>query len=153
MNRTRLYAALLVLGAGILLYRTIALLTSGAWPVLMPWVIALDLVEMAIDVTVIVAAIRWGVSTRARHASLALRAGAAAAILHAVRVLVFVMGRVGPWKDFDVRPAERALHAARWTWGEVWFAGILSVLGVVGVIVIWWFRHRAFRRTHAGLRP
>lgn len=146
MTRTRLYAALLVLGAGILLYRTIALLAGGAWSVLMPWVIALTFLEMAIDVTVIVAALRWGASSRGADASLALKAGAAAAILHAVRVLVFVLGRVGPWVDFDVRPAERALHATRWTWGEVWFAGVLSVLGVVGVVVIWRLRRRAARQ-------
>lgn len=149
MIRTRVFAALLALGAGILLYRTIALLADGAGTVLMPWVVGLDFLEMAVDLIVIAAALRWGFTAHPSHAALALRAGAAAAILHAVRVLVFVLGRVGPWENFDVRPAARALHATRWTWGEVWFAGILSLLGVIGVLVIWRLRHRAFQRAKA----
>ena len=43
-------AGLLFGGAGILLYRTLALLAGGAALVLKPWVVALTLVEMALDV-------------------------------------------------------------------------------------------------------
>lgn len=67
----------------------------------------------------------------------------AATFLHAGRVLVFVLGRTGPWVDFDVRPEKRADHRERWTWGQVVFAGVMSVFGVVGALAIW----RARRRT------
>jgi hypothetical protein len=63
-------------------------------------------------------------------------------MLHALRVLIFVLGRTGPWVDFDVRPEQRSSHAARWTWDQVYFAATLSVLGVVGVLVIWRLRRR-----------
>jgi hypothetical protein len=63
-----------------------------------------------------------------------------------VRVLIFVMGRVGPWIDFDVRPEHRALHSTRWTWFDVYFASALTVLGLIGVFVIWTSRRRALKR-------
>jgi hypothetical protein len=62
---------------------------------------------------------------------------AAAAIFHALRVLVFVIGRVGPWINFDVRPEHHEAHSDTWTWTGVYFAGIMAVLGVIGVIIIW----------------
>lgn len=84
----------------------------------------------------------WWIRDEAARERFALRAGAAATILHAVRVLIFVLGRTGPWVDFDVRPEQRALHAERWNWGEVYFAAVLSVMGVIVVAIIWGWRRR-----------
>jgi hypothetical protein len=59
-----------------------------------------------------------------------------------LRVLVFVLGRTGPWLDFDVRPAYRATHDARWSWFGVIFAATLAATGIFAVIAIAWLRHR-----------
>ena len=134
---------LLFCGAGILLGRTVALLAGGARRVLQPWVVFLTWLEMAIDGLTMAGAVRWFRSTDPRHARFALRAGAAATLLHAVRVAVFVAGRTGPWKDFDVRPEARADHDERWTWPQVVFAATMSVMGVVGVVLTWRQRRAA----------
>ena len=133
---------LLFAGAGILLYRTIALVAGGARRVLKPWVVGLTYLETAIDVVTMGAAVRWWRSRNPEHAHPALVAGACATLLHAVRVAVFVIGRTGPWVDFDVRKEARADHDERWTWAQVVFAGVLSISGVVGVIAIWIVRRR-----------
>ena len=135
-------------GAGILVYRTIALL-ARARAVLRWWVVASTVLEMVVDVGTLVAAGRWWMTRVPDHSRLGLRFGAAATLLHAVRVLVFVLGRTGPWVDFDVRPGHRADHRGRWTWGGVIFAGVMSVLGIVGVGAIWAVR----RPTAAHDRP
>jgi len=133
---------LLIAGAGILLYRTIALLAGGAGRILKRWVVGLTIVEMVVDIFTMVGGARWWVSREPTEASLALRAGAVATLLHALRVAVFVLGRTGPCVDFDVRPEKRATHKERWNWKQVAFAGILSVLGVIGVLVIWLVRRK-----------
>ena len=106
---------LLFTGAGLLLYRTIALLLGGARTVLKPWVVQLTYVEMAIDAITMLSATRWWSSRNPDHAHPALVAGAATTLVHAGRVAVFVVGRTGPWVDFDVREDQRAGHDARWT--------------------------------------
>ncbi|MDH3683192.1 MAG: hypothetical protein OEV40_24980 [Acidimicrobiia bacterium] len=141
-------AALLFGGAGILLYRTVALLAGSGRVVLKPWVVALTFIEMALDCVTMAGSARWWLTRCAGHARLPLRAGVAATLLHAARVSVFVLGRTGPWRDFDVRPEHRADHDERWTWSQVVLASVLSVLGVIGVVVVWWFR----RRSPAGAR-
>lgn len=144
-SKQRLYAALLMLGAGILLFRTLRMLAQGALAVLQPWVSALLVLELLIDLGCLLAAARWWIANDPGKDRLPLRLGAAAALLHAFRVLIFVMGRVGPWINFDVRPEQRALHHTRWSWGWLYFAAVMSVLGVLGVIVIWQRRRRARR--------
>lgn len=153
-DRTRRYAGLLALGATILLYRTVTMVVEGALAILTAWVGALTVLELVIDLVTLVAALRWASSRAAAHGAVALRWGAAATILHALRVLIFALGRAPAWLNFDVRPAHRAAHAARWTWGQVYFASTLSVLGVIGVLVIWWIRRaRAARRAGLASRP
>ena len=132
----------LVLGGGVLLYRTIALLAGGASRVLQPWAVALTWLEMAIDVLTIAASARWLVRGSAQHATLALRLGAAATVVHAIRVGIFVLGRTGAWPDFDVRPEARAGHQERWSWTQVVFAATTSVLGIAGAALIWRRRRR-----------
>lgn len=144
-GRQRLYAILLVAGALVLLGRTVAMLLGGTLYVLVPWVGALLLVEFALDLAWFAAGTRWLWTGAAANAGLALRAAAAAILLHAVRVLIFVLGRAGPWVDFDVRPGERVAHPARWTWGEVYFTATMALLGVIGVVLVWQIRRRADR--------
>jgi len=119
------------------------MLFQGALDVLVLWVAVLLIAELLIDAGCLLSSIRWLIANDRSKASIPLRMGAAAASLHAVRVLIFVFGRVGPWMDFDVRPEHRALHATRWSWGWLYFAAIMSVLGVIGVITIWALRRRA----------
>jgi hypothetical protein len=135
-----------MVGAGILLFRTIRMLSQGALEVLVLWVSILLILELLIDVGCLAASLRWVIANEASKATAALRFGAAAALLHSGRVLIFVLGRVGPWIDFDVRPEHRAAHSARWDWGWLYFAALMSVLGVAGVIVIWILRRRAAER-------
>lgn len=147
LSKQRLYASLLILGASILLFRTIMMLSQGALEVLVLWVSALLIAEMLLDAACLLSSIRWWITNDKNNDRIPLRLGAAAAILHAVRVLIFVLGRIGPWIDFDVRPVHRALHAARWSWEGLYFAAIMSVLGVIGVLIIWTFRRRSKKRS------
>ena len=142
-SRQRLYAALLALGACILLYRTITMISQGALYTLALWVSIMLVLEMLIDLSCFVATIPWWISRDRARARIPLKLGAAAAIFHAIRVLVFVLGRIGPWINFDVRPEHIENHATAWTWAGVWFAAIMSVLGVIGVIIIWILIRRA----------
>jgi hypothetical protein len=107
-------------------------------------VTVLLVLELILALTAVLASVHWWVAQTEASMRLALRIGAAVAILHAARVLIFVLGRTGPWIDFDVRPEQRALHPGRWTWGEVYFAGVASALAVIAVIVIWLYRRRGF---------
>jgi len=144
-SKQRLYASALMLGAGVLIFRTTRMLWQGALEVLVLWVSILLIMELLVDAGCLVASLRWLIANEASKATAALRFGAAAALLHAGRVLIFVLGRVGPWSDFDVRPEHRAGHSARWDWGWLYFAAVMSVLGVAGVVVIWILRRRAAR--------
>ena len=143
LSKQRLYASLLILGACILLFRTIMLVAGGSLSVLVLWVSFLLVLEMLIDTGWLVSSILWLISNDKNRDSWPLKIAAGAIILHAVRVLIFVMGRVGPWIDFDVRPGQRLLHYTRWTWFGVVFAAIMSILGVLGVIVVWRIRRRS----------
>ena len=146
LSRQRLYASLLALGAGFLLYRTVTMLVQGALGVLVLWVSLLLIAELLLDLSCLLSSIRWWITNDKNKARLPLRLAAAAVILHAIRVLIFVMGRVGPWIDLDVRPEQRAMHDTRWTWTGVYFAASLSVLGVIGVIIIWTLIRRARKK-------
>lgn len=146
LSKQRLYASLLILGACILLFRTIMMLSEGALDVLVLWVSILLIAEFFIDLGWLSSSIIWWISNDENKSSIPLRLAATAIIVHAVRVLIFVLGRVGPWIDFDVRPEQRALHDARWSWFGVYSAAILSVSGVIGVLIIWTLWRRAKRK-------
>lgn len=147
VSRQRLYASLLILGACILLFRTITMLSQGALGVLILWVSVFLIAELLIDAGCLLSSIRWWITNDKANDRLPLRLGAGAAILHAVRVLIFVLGRVGPWIDFDVRPEQRVLHSSRWSWSGLYFAATMSVLGVIGVLVIWTLRRQAKKKS------
>lgn len=149
-SKQRIYALLLMLGASILLFRTIRMMTvEQAFDILVPWVIALLIAEFLIDLGCFLSSARWMISGRREHARLPLRLIAAAVILHAIRVLVYVLGRTGPWVNFDVKPEYHEEYTFEWFW--VYFAAILSVLGVTGVVIVWQIIR--YRRKQSGFAP
>ncbi|MFC2026783.1 hypothetical protein ACFLUX_02280 [Chloroflexota bacterium] len=142
ISRQRIYAFLLIFGASFLLFLTLRLIFfEQGLEYLVLWVIILTIVEFIIDSSCIIGSLRWFISNDTKKATLPLQFGAAAAILHAIRVLIYVLGRTGPWVNFDVKPIYRSSYSFEWFW--VWFAAILAVLGVIGVIVIWILRRQA----------
>jgi hypothetical protein len=143
ISRQRIYATLLALGACILLNLTIIMISQGTLEILAIWVSILLFVEMLIDLSCFLTTIPWWISKNRSKARVPLQLGAAAALFHALRVLVFVIGRVGPWINFDVRPEHQAAHSETWTWTGVKFAAVMAFLGVIGVIVIWVLIRRA----------
>ena len=141
--KQRLYAALVALGASILLYRTIMMLFQGAVGVLVFWVSVLLIAEFLLDLGCLITSVIWLVKNDKSKARIPLRLVSIAILLHAVRVLIFVLGRVGPWIDFDLRPEQRELHYTRWTMNEVYVAAILTAMGIIGVLIIWFIlRHK-----------
>ena len=144
-DRQRLYAALLVLGACVLLGRAAAMMAQGLLMVLVPWVSVLLVLELALDLVWLVGSIRWWLTREEEHGRMARRSAAAAILLHGARVLVFVLGRTGPWIDFDVRPEHRALHPGSASWFGVYFAAVMAALGVLGVVLVWRHGRRSLR--------
>ena len=136
IEKQRLYALLLAAGASILLFRTASMMFfEDAFLLLVLWVILLLILEFVIDLGCVIFSVRWFISSRKEQARIPLRLGAAATILHAVRVAVFVLGRTGPWENFDIKSEHHSTYTFEWFW--VYFAAVLSLLGVVGVVVIW----------------
>jgi len=128
-------------GALILLFRTFRMaFFEGALEVSAFFVLALLFIEMGSDLLCIVFSLPWLVSGDRRKAGLPLRFGAFSTILHSLRVLVFVLGRTGPLVNFDINPEYRSAFQTEIFW--VWFAAILSVLGVAGVAIIWVLRKK-----------
>lgn len=144
VSKQRIYAFLLILGASILLFRTVRMMfIENAFEILVLWVSLLLIAEFLVDISCIGSSLRWLISNDELKATLALQLGATATILHAVRVLIYVLGRTGPWVNFDVKLIHHSSYTFDWFW--VWFAAILSVLGVIGVLVIWILRRRSKR--------
>ncbi len=136
LPKQRIYASLLIFGAGILLFRTLRMmLVENAFDILVLWVVILLITEFILDFGCVVGSIRWFISNNRDKARLPLRLGAMATVLHSIRVLVYVLGRTGPWVNFDIKPEYYQSYTFEWFW--VYFAAILSIMGVAGVIVIW----------------
>lgn len=136
MKRDKIYSSLLIFGAGILLFRTIRLLTvENGWEHLAIWVIVFTFIEMFIDLLCIIFSFQWFFNNYEGLKRISLKFGAAAAIFHAFRVLIYVIGRIGPWINFDLKPQFRQTHNVEMFW--VYFASVLSILGIVVVIFIW----------------
>lgn len=140
-SKQRFYASVFFIGASILLMRTIILLSQGALEMFVAWVGGLLLAELILDVGWIFGASYCWISYSKNNALFTLRLAAAAIVLHAFRVLIFVMGRLGPWIDFDHKPEYRPLNYTEWDW--LYFAVIMSVLGVLGVLIVWWLSRRS----------
>lgn len=140
--RQRTGAALMILGAGILLFRTLSmLLWEHALEMLAAWAVVLLFVELALDAACLIASAVWFIAGTAGRSGPALRLGAAATLLHALRVLVYVLGRTGPLLNFDVKPEYQAAAETDWFW--VGFAAVLAALGVAGVVAVWLVRRRS----------
>ena len=81
-SKQRIYALLLILGASILLFRTLRMmLVEGAFEILVTWVIGLLIAEFLIDLACAFTSIRWFILNDWTKATIPLRLGAAAAIL------------------------------------------------------------------------
>lgn len=143
-SRQRLYASLMLLGVALLFVRTLVMFAQGALDVLMPWAGALLIFESILDAAALAAGARWWVRRSPEHAPLALRLTAAVVVLHAIRVLVYVLGRTGPWVDFDRRLAFRGAFEPAWGW--LVFASIASVLALLGVVLVARARRREAKR-------
>jgi hypothetical protein len=142
-SRQRFYASLLSVGAAFLLFRTFSMMSVGqAFKIFVVWVSALLVAESILDLACLIGSVRWVIAPDQRKASRALRLCVAVIILHAIRVLVYVLGRTGPWINFDMKPIYRAYHVTNWFW--VYFAGICSALSLAAVVVVWqiWKRVR-----------
>ena len=72
-TRQRIYASLLALGACILLYLTIAMISQGALGILAVWVSILLLAEMLIDLGCLLGSLRWWMSRDRAKGTIALR--------------------------------------------------------------------------------
>jgi len=140
-NRQRTYATFFGLGIWILLARTIVMMTDGSLHALVWWVSGLLVLEFLLNVGTFLGASWWWIGGTEKRAWLALRFTAAAVIVHAVRVLIYALGDVGPWPHFDVRPAYRAAQVVDPTW--VALASTLAALSLVVLFVIWRLRRRA----------
>jgi uncharacterized protein (TIGR03382 family) len=91
-----------------------------------------------IDAIAVIAGVRWFSTPSTDRATTARRAVTAMILIHALRVLVFVLGRTGPWVDFDVRPE----YATTWTWFDVWFAGVGAAISLIVLGLVWQLRRR-----------
>ena len=140
----RSLATVLFIGAAFLLYRTLALVSAGALETFVSWVVVLLMLELIADGITMVVCAAWAISGKAEQVRAVIRATSVVILLHAVRVLIFVLGRTGPWVDFDVKPAARAHHGDSWTWGGVYFAGAMSAISVIALIVflLYWRRKK-----------
>lgn len=131
----RTYAILIAVGASILLYRTVSLaFFEGGLQKLLPVFVVLTFVEMAVDAACLGFSIRWAVHADSAYARVPLRLGAAATLIHFLRVAVFALGRTELFRNFEVRPEYRQTYEMDVFW--VYFASVLALLGVVGVVVI-----------------
>lgn len=146
--KQRINAGLLMVGVGILIFRTLRMVTlEQAFEILVDWVYVLLIMEFMVDVACFMASLRWFVLSKWKFASTALKLGATAVLLHAFRVLIYVLGRTGPWVNFDVKPEYREAYTFDWFW--IYFAAVLSILGVIAVFVIWHYRRKQ-RRMNRG---
>ena len=130
-------------GAAFMLWRTIVLISAGTLGVYVPWVGGLLVVEAAVDSMTLGLAVLWLVTGRSSHQKMTLRATVAVVLVHALRVSIFVLGRTGPWIDFDIRPEERVRYAESWSWTGVVIAGGLAALSICALLAVWYrSRHR-----------
>ena len=111
-----------------------------ALEMLLPWVVFALFAELLADAACIGLSLRWAFLGEMRASRTALRVGAAATILHAFRVMIYVLGRTGPWRDFYRRLEFRGSSTVDWFW--VWFAAVPSVAGLLAILVIFLLRKR-----------
>ena len=134
----RFWATLLALGAGFLIYRTIWLTAHGYLVKYTWWVAFLLVAEMLVDFACLLSIVRWLIYIGSMNARrLALRMTVAVVLLHALRVAIFVIGCVGPWIAWDLRPEYRVDHASGWTWTGFWIASTGAAASLLAVVAVW----------------
>lgn len=142
-GKQRVYAFLLLLGASILLFRTIKLaFFENGLETLIFIVASTIFIEMISDVVCLCYSIRWFAKSDSAYSSVPLRAGALSTIIHLIRVIIFVLGRTPFLMNFDIKPEYQSSSTMDPFW--VFFALILSILGLIGVGCIYWMikKHR-----------
>jgi len=135
MKESKLYSLLIIFGAFTLLFRTIRLLIfEDGLIILEIWVKILTIIEMIFDILCLFFSFKWLIKEGSNNRDYSLKFGVIITLFHAFRVLIFVIGRIGPWKDFDKIPEYRFTDDSNLFW--VYFASILSISGVIGVFLI-----------------
>ena len=135
--RYRRWAWILAFGAAFMFGRTAQMVWQGSLLVFVPWVGGLLLLELTMNAVTLLATLRWALGPDPRRRRFALRAVAGTVLVHATRVLVFVLGRTGPWVDFDIRPERQSEHAAEVSWVSVWFAAGMAITSLVVLVSVW----------------
>ena len=125
------------------------MISQGSLTTLALFASVLLVAEFLLDLGWLAGSVAWLIRNDTGRPRITLRLAAAAIILHAIRVYIFVLGRTGPWIDFDVRSGHLADHSESWTWTGVYFAGIMATLGVIGVVVVWYLIRRAGNKQQA----
>ena len=134
--RQRLYSGLLMLGTFILMLRTLRMvLVEQEFEMLTDWVYVLLILEFMLILGCLLASSRWFVLSKWRYASTALKLGSWAVMLHALRVLIYVLGRTGPWINLDVKPVYHKSYSFDWFW--IYFAAGFAALGLIGLVIAW----------------
>lgn len=146
-KRNRIYAALLMTGASVVAYRAVSMIANGYLSILVPWVAASIVLELCVDVACFLTCIPWMISGDSNRDSVPLQIGALSTIVHAVRVLVFAMGRCDTrWKNFDVRVEHRAVQEGRGNLAQVYFASFMSLASLVVLVKIQRWRANNLKR-------
>jgi len=146
-KRNRIYAALLMTGASVVAYRAVSMMANGYLSILVSWVAASIVLELCFDVACFLTCIPWLTSGDSSRGSVPLQIFALSTIVHAVRVLVFAMGRLDTrWKDFDVRVEHRDEHGERGNMAQVYFASFMSLVSLVVLVKIQRWRANHLKR-------
>ena len=140
-GKQRLFALFIGVGISILFLRTLRMiLIENAINVLIIPLVILLFIEMLIDGLCILSSIYWFIKNREQNSSISLKLAAIGILLHAIRVLFYALGRIRVFLDFDIKDAYKGQHAVDIFW--VYFAVVMSLLGVIGVLVVWSLRKK-----------
>ena len=142
IQKQRLFAGLLILGSALLTFRTIKMISQGSLERLALWVSALLILELIIDLACFLTSARWFITNNKQQNKFPLYFAAASTILHAIRVFIYAIGRVGPWINFDLKPEYVANNEVNWSLGWLYFAVIMSVVGLIVLFGIWRYLKR-----------
>ena len=137
----RLLAAFLTLGAAFLAWRALFLIGAGFAAQYVLWLVVLTGLELVLALVIFGLSLAWLATGSARWAGRTLRLTAAIILLHAVRVAVFALGRIGPWPDLDLRPEHRPMPPEAWSLFDVWFASVMAGLSLLVLLGVLTCRH------------
>ena len=134
--KQRLYASLLITATSILVVRTWHMVMEEQnFAILVGWVYGLFILEFMLTMGCLLASSRWFVLSKWQYASTAMKLGVWAVMLHAVRVLILVLGRSEFGQNFDVLPAYRSTFSIDQVW--IYFSVGFTVVALTGVYIVW----------------